>query len=116
MKMSIMYCPTNNEVYYYDVDYSFNSVKKLIKDYYNLKTMRLYSTNFELVSIIIDLDMAIANCGLTDKQKETLLYYAKGYTESEIGVIFNTSRQNVNKTIAKGCSKIAYYLNKGDVL
>ena len=108
------YCPTKREIQYYDIDYGFESVKTILKDYYNLKTMCLYSTNFELVSILADFKDAILKCGLSDKQLDTIKLYMLGYTEAEIGVKLGTSQQNINKTIARVCNKIANYLNEGE--
>lgn len=113
--MYTTYCPTKQEVQYYGVDYGFDSIKNILKNYYTLKESVLYKPNFELVSIIADVENAITEAGLTDRQHHILMLSCMGYSDVEIGGIFGTSKQNVNKTISRTCVKISNYLcNGGD--
>ena len=110
--MTTTYCPSDREVQFHTIDYSVCCIKKIMRDYYTLKESSLYSTNFELVSVLADIDNSIERCGLTEAQHKIIEYYAKGFTEADIGKIFNTSQQNVHKVVYRACTKISEYLSE----
>lgn len=110
--METTYCPSDREVQFHTVDYGVICIKKIMRDYYTLKESALYSTNFELVSVLADIDNAIEQCGLTETQHKIMLYYAKGFTESDIGQIFKTTQQNINKVVHRACTKMSDYLSE----
>ncbi|WDV47048.1 hypothetical protein PV797_04930 [Clostridiaceae bacterium M8S5] len=86
-------------------------IKGLIRFYYGLETSTIYNTNFELVSILIDIKDSIENSELTSKQKLIIKLYQEGFTEKQIGKKLNITQQGIHKCINSVCCKISMYLN-----
>ena len=61
-------------------------------------------------SICIDLENAYQSAGLSDKQKEYITMLVVGYTQNEIGIMCERTKQAVSKTIIRGCKKVSHFL------
>jgi DNA-binding CsgD family transcriptional regulator len=114
--MAIGYCPTQRELQYHAVDYSNPTViQGLLRFYYDYKTQSEWDMNAELVCIYCDLETAIANIDITDKQKKVMHWYMEGYTEDQIGVMMgNITHQAVRKLLMKVCTKVSLFLTGGE--
>ena len=111
----ITYCPTGSEIMFHGVDYSELNIKRLLRDYYSLRESCMYKSNFELVSVLSDIETSMSNSGLTDSQRKTVMLYMKGYTEAEIGSQMGSSQQNIHKVISRACEKMSTYLSDCEV-
>lgn len=58
------------------------------------------------------IDKALYHDVLTKRQRELMNYWMCGYKEKDIADKFNTSQQNVHKTLKQSCEKIRKYIEK----
>lgn len=113
--MGCSYCPSPREIQYHNIDYSNPDViQGLLRFYYEFKAQSEWDMNAELVCVYCDLEFAINNIELTDKQKRVMRLYMVGNTEDEIGKIMKCSHQNVHKLLMKVCAKITKFLMEGE--
>lgn len=84
-----------------------SGVKKLVKDYYYLKSRREYKGDYGACDILIDLDIAIDIAGLGKRQREALEYAKLRYTLEEIGEAMGIAHQTVDEHLKTGFDKIA---------
>lgn len=109
--MGCLYSPLPKEMQYHGVDYSnVETIQGLLRFYNSMKANAVKTMNMEALSIYFDVEEAINNIELTDKQRQVLYLYIAGYTEIEMGKIMNTSHQASHKLIIKVCNKIIKYL------
>lgn len=60
----------------------------------------------EILCLYIWLDNVISKCIFTEKQKQVLELYVKGYTERDLAVKFNVTQSAINGVIKSICKKI----------
>jgi DNA-directed RNA polymerase specialized sigma24 family protein len=69
---------------------------------------RKHTGRWNLVDELVDLDHAISQAGLTDKQRESVrLVYGESKLHAEVGEELGTSKQNVSLHIQAAIRKIA---------
>lgn len=109
--MAVGYSPEPKELKFHAVNYdNLDAIKGLIRFYFSLKSDLDYKPNMEVLSILSDIDNAIQNSGLTQKQKKVLALYMEGWTEEEIGVMLSVSQQAVHKHLTAICKRMSNYL------
>jgi DNA-directed RNA polymerase specialized sigma24 family protein len=74
----------------YAAKYALNSpkgVQRLLGDYHHLYARRIDKSDFPASDILMDLRLAIAKAGLTDRQRQALrLYYIELKTQEEVAM------------------------------
>lgn len=69
--------------------------------------------NFDLLSQVMDAEIAVMNAGFTDKQMEAFtLYYKKDWTLAMIADKYNTTHQNIACHLSSCKKKLQKYLDK----
>lgn len=111
--MSCSYSPTPQEIMYNSVQYHKPIViQGLLRYLVDLKEKAKVSMNTELICIYLDIDRALENCGLSEKQRLAVNYYTEGWTETQIcEKMDGVSHQAVHKLLNKSYKKIAKYLS-----
>lgn len=92
-------------------------VKLLLRQLYAIQAKQ-YTGDYGAVVLLTDLEMAIKQASLTDRQREVLcLVYAADLTQSEAGASLNISQQAIEMAVKAGIRKIAnvyeIWSNKG---
>jgi len=103
---------SQKEIVFQSIDYGKPEViQALLRFYHDFKTQAYEDFNAELLCIYIDLDKALKEVEITDRQREAITFYMEGWTEEEIGNLMgNISHQAVHKLVMKVCDKISKYL------
>ncbi len=105
------YISKPNDSLYQSVDYSnHKTIQGLVRFYYQLKVENDYRPNFDLITILVDIDIAIKKSSLSNKQRKILNLYMMGYTESKIGKQIGITQQGVNKYIQSTCKAMSDFL------
>lgn len=109
--MGAGYTPSPKELMYKSINYSNEkTIQGLVRFYYALRTETEYKFNSELLTTLIDIELAIKNSDLTDRQRTVLQLYMKGWTEDDIGKKLDITQQGVSKHIQLICRKLSNYL------
>jgi DNA-binding CsgD family transcriptional regulator len=83
------------------------SVRLLLEDYYALLTRR-FKGDYAACDILIDLHTAIERAGLTNRQREVLVYiYFRQYNQTETARELGIKQTHVSRHLAVAESKIA---------
>lgn len=111
--MAIGYSPEPKEIIFHAIDYSnLSCIQGLLRYYYNYKELAMKKGNAELYCVYADIDTALENIKLTEKQKRVLKLYMAGWYETDIGKeMGNVTHQAISKHILSICKKISNFLN-----
>lgn len=79
-------------------NYSVNGIIELIKNYYNLKEVRLYKGDSFASDLIMDIDLLLDNCNLSDRQFVVVeKCWKEGWKQDEVANLLGVSQQMVDK-------------------
>jgi predicted DNA-binding protein (UPF0251 family) len=90
-------------------------IQGLLRFYHDFKAQAAEDFTEELVCIYVDIDKAMKEIKMTDRQGEAIKLYMEGWTEEEIGnKMGGITHQAVHKLVMKVCSKVSDYLGGED--
>lgn len=88
--------------------YTRKKVRSLLNNYHEIKERRYNKADYNAVVEIADLERAIKEADLTNRQREALrLVYFERLTQKEAAQIMNVSRPAVSQFISAVITKIA---------
>lgn len=94
----------------YEVKYALNDaagVKALLRDRHRISSAR-FSGDYSACDILIDLNSAIYNAGLTERQTEAVAWvYGADITQAKAAEIMAVTREAVTQFISEAATKIA---------
>lgn len=107
---------TPKEQLYQSVTYAkVEVIQGLLRFYHDFKAQAAEDFTEELVCIYVDIDKAMSEIKVTDRQKEAVTLYMEGWTEEEIGnKMGGITHQAVHKLVMKVCSKVSENLTQHD--
>lgn len=107
-----------------DLCYTISNVNKTNIDVMKLKAALSYyddmivknldDINDDVSVLLLCIDKVIKKCKFTNKQKNRLRMWMKGYTEKEIADHYNVSEVTIHNSLVVSCKKIAEKL-KGEL-
>lgn len=84
------------------------AVESTLENVLRLDCRTTYNGDYKAVEILLDLDTAIKEADLTDRQLEVLrLYYVSGFEHKEIGDKLGIHRSTVSHYVRNAIKKIA---------
>lgn len=85
-------------------------IKRILRHYEVLKEFVYKNANYELADILIDIDNAIDKCDLSPGERNRILLWREGYTETEVAQLEGIAQQTVHASIINACLKISNLL------
>ena len=85
-------------------------IKRILRHYEVLKEFVYKNANYELADILIDIDNAIDKCDLSPSERNRILLWRKGYTESEVAQLECVARQALHVSVDNACTKVSDFL------
>ena len=89
-------------------------LKAALSYYDDMIIKNLDDTNDDISVLLLCIDKVIKKCKFTNKQKNRLRMWMKGYTEKEIADYYNVSEVTIHNSLVVSCKKIAEKL-KGEL-
>lgn len=112
MDSSILYkVPSKNSIDFQKVYENYRLIKKLLNNYDTLMTSAVQEGNLDVIDILVDIKATLSTIEMSDKQKKRIRLFMQGYTETELGLMHNISRQSVQDSINSVCKKISKELS-----
>ncbi|MGM0846872.1 MAG: LuxR C-terminal-related transcriptional regulator [Bacillota bacterium] len=96
--------------------YEAKGIKKVIKEFYNIKTRIETKGDFDGVILLVDLEKAIKEANLGNRQSQVLELNKIGYKQKEIAEMLGIDRKTVTATFNQACKKIAQVYQDWDYL
>ena len=91
------------------------AAERLLNDIHLIRELRYSRGDYVASDMIMDLDNAILDAELTDRQLEAVrLYYIEGLEQKEIVHKLGISQQAISLRLSKAIEKIASILHIGD--
>lgn len=91
-------------------------VMEVLDNIHKLRELRLRSGDFHLCDLLLDLQEAIDNGKLTERQRECIeLLYEHELTQEEAANVLGIDHSNVSRRKDNAVDKIVAYINKGGV-
>lgn len=79
-------------------NYTVNGVIELIKNYYNLKEVRLYRGDSFASDLVLDIDLILDKCNLSERQFVVVdKCWKEGWKQEEVADLLGVSQQMVDK-------------------
>jgi predicted DNA-binding protein (UPF0251 family) len=101
---------TEKQARSYEVKYALNDaagVKALLRDRHRIGSAR-FTGDYNACDILIDLNSAIYNAGLTERQTEAIAWvYGVDLTQKDAAEIMAVSREAITQFIGEAASRIA---------
>lgn len=91
--------------YYGEYDNHF-SIKRILHSYEILVEYTNTHANYDLIDMLIDIDRAVLNSGLTESESDRINLWKQGYGEKEIAALTGSSQQAINLCMLSACKKI----------
>lgn len=87
--------------------YEAKGIKKVIKEFYNIRERSLTKGDYDAVVLLSDLETAINVANLGPRQLDVVQYNKLGYKQQEIADIMGVDRKTVTATFNQAAKKIA---------
>ena len=89
-------------------------IKKILNNYNMLLSSASQEGNMDVFDILIDIQAVLDYIDISQTQRKRIQYYMNGYSETDLGRIFNVSRQSIQDSLNAVCKKISKELGGTD--